>query len=185
MKEKLRRRYKKKCLHCKCLYLPSKYNWDRQLYCTKNECQSARKKKSQKKWSSKKENKDYFKGENCVKKTQEWRKQNPGYWKHDKKQTPLQDVAFSQSTENKQDVDINNSGEKSALQDLANSQLYLVMGLIAHLTGDALQDSVVKSMRSFIFKGQSLWDLKNETKGGCNEKRNYSKRKSEKISSSV
>ncbi len=181
----MKKKFKRICLHCKCLYHPNKFNWDRQLYCTKKECQSARKKKSQKKWSSKEENKDYFKGEHCVKKTQEWRKQNPGYWKRDKKQIPLQDAAFSQDSGNKQDVDINNLGAKSPLQDLANSQLFLVTGLIAHLTGDALQDSVVKSMRSFIFKGQSLLDLKNETKGGCNEERSDSKRQSEKIPSSV
>lgn len=177
----MRNRFKKRCLHCRGLYRPNKFNWDRQRYCSKNECQAARKKESQKKWLSKKENKDVFKGSANVQRVQEWRRQNPGYWKRDKNQIPLQDVAFSQSAVNKQDTENNNSRAKSALQDLANSQLFLITGLIAHLTGDALQDSVVKNMRSFIFKGQSLLDLKNETKGDCNEKRDHSKKPSEKI----
>ena len=95
-------------MHCKCLYRPNKFNWDRQLYCLEKECQAARKKNSQKKWLSKKENKDIFKGSANVQRVQEWRKQNPGYWKRDKKQIPLQDVVLSQDSRNKQDVDINN-----------------------------------------------------------------------------
>ncbi len=165
----MKKKSKRRCLHCKCLYHLDKFNWDRQLYCTKKECQAFRKKESQRKWLSKKENKDVFKGSANVQRVQEWRKKNPGYWKHNKKQIPLQDVASSQSTANKNDIDISDSRAKSALQDLANSQIFLVTGLISHLTGDALQDSVVKNMRHFIFKGQSLLDFKNETKGGeCN-----------------
>jgi len=151
---------KKKCLHCKCLYKLSKYNWDRQMYCLKPECQSVRKKQSQKNWLSKQKKDDLFSSKENIQRVQEWRKNNPGYWKRSKQKTPLQDLAFSQHFDIKRDTDIDESEQKLALQDLANSQVYLMTGLIAHLTGDALQDSVVKNMRHFIFKGQSLFDSK-------------------------
>lgn len=176
---------RKKCLHCRCLYKPCKYNWDRQEYCLKDKCQSVRKKRCQQKWLSLKENKNWFKGCENVQRVREWRKNNPGYWRRRKKKNALQDSAFSQDVGIKRDIDIIKSEQKHALQDFANSQLFLITGLISHLTGDALQDSVVKNMRHFIFKGQSLLDQKKEMKGACHEEKVTSSRSTAKISATI
>ena len=181
----MEKRFKKKCLHCKELYRPCKFNWDRQEYCLKEECQLVRKKRNQQKWLSKTENKNIFKGPENLQRVQEWRKRNPGYWKRIKKRTALQDFAFSQHPDIKEDANINKSERKHALQDFANSQLFLITGLISHLTGNALQDSVVKSMRHFIFKGQTLLESKYEKKGVCNGEKITSSRSTAKISATI
>lgn len=181
----MKNRHKNKCLYCKCLYHPCKYNWDRQGYCLKEECQLVRKKRNQQKWLSKKENKNFFKGSENVQRVREWRKKNPGYWRRRKKKNALQDFAFSQNVDIKGDIDIVKSKQKHALQDFANSQLFLITGLISHLTGDALQDSVVKNMRHFIFKGQSLLDPKKEMKGACHEEKVTSSRPTAEISATI
>ena len=59
------------------MFLPDRYNYQKQLYCEKDDCRKVSKKASQKKWSN--ENPDYFKGQTNVKRVQEWRKEHPGY----------------------------------------------------------------------------------------------------------
>jgi hypothetical protein len=127
-----------------------------------------RKKQCQKKWLSKQENKNWFSGSENTQRVQEWRKKNPGYWKRDKKKKLLQDSVFSQVIEKDNVTKQEQQREKIMLQDFANSQLFLITGLISHITGEPLQDSVVRKMRHFIIKGQSLLDHKNEMKGVCN-----------------
>ena len=59
------------------MFLPDRYNYQKQSYCEKEDCRKVSKKASQKKWSN--ENPDYFKGQINVKRVQEWRKEHPDY----------------------------------------------------------------------------------------------------------
>ena len=69
-----------KCLNCHELFVPDARNAKRQKYCRKPDCRKASKQASQRRWLSKPENRDYFRGPEHVKRVQEWRKAHPGYW---------------------------------------------------------------------------------------------------------
>ena len=66
---------RKKCLNCSCLFIPDHRNRNRQKYCRKPDCRKVSKTESQKKWSAKQENQNYFSGPENVKRVQGWRKQ--------------------------------------------------------------------------------------------------------------
>ena len=131
---------RKKCRNCKRLFRPDPRNAKRQRYCSKPECRKASKSASQKNWLQKPENRDYFRGPEHVQRVQQWRKANPGYWRRAKIKPPaLQDPLIGQPADNN-----DNKGHfvTTALQDLLIGQPAVLIGLIAHLTGLALQDDI-------------------------------------------
>ena len=68
---------KKKCSHCRRMFLPHPKVGDRQKTCSEDECQQKRKKQNIHKWRRK--NPEYF---YCrYPNTRDWRKNNPNYQK--------------------------------------------------------------------------------------------------------
>ena len=61
---------RKKCRHCKSLFIADPRNRNRQKYCRLPECRKASKAASQRKWLAKPENRDYFKGPYQVQRVQ-------------------------------------------------------------------------------------------------------------------
>ncbi len=96
-----------KCRNCKELFVPDHRNRGRQNYCGKAECRKASKAASQKKWLQKPENKNYFSGSEHIQRVQEWRKDNPGYWKRNRsgKKSALQEPLTPQPVENNKEKD--------------------------------------------------------------------------------
>ncbi len=75
------RRYRRKCRHCKKFFIPDPRNAKRQHYCREAPCRAASKAASQRRWLSKPENRDAFKGPEHVARVQRWRDAHPGYAK--------------------------------------------------------------------------------------------------------
>ncbi len=132
---------KKKCKHCRELFLPDPRNAKRQKYCSKPDCRKASKKDSQQRWLSKPENREHFCGPTNVSRVQQWRKDNPGYWK--KSKNALQDSLIGQPTVN---IDDTVKSVHNALQDSLITQPAVLIGLIAHFTDFALQDNIAKTL---------------------------------------
>jgi hypothetical protein len=132
------RRRRRKCLNCRYLFRPDPRNVNKQRYCSKPDCRKAGKAAAQKRWLGKKKNKDYFKGEVHVARVQEWRKQNPGYWNRC----------------------------QNALQDHLKVQHAVIIGLISHLTGTALQDHIVSTVTSMQQLGQDILNSSPYIQGG-------------------
>jgi hypothetical protein len=152
---------KKKCKHCKTLFIPDPRNADRQKYCSGPECRKASKRDSQRRWSKKPENLDHFRGPVNVERVREWRKKHPGYWK--KSQTTLQDSLSLQPA-----VNTNNITDFlfSALQDSLITQPAVLIGLIANITGLALQDDIAKTLLRLQQLGQDILNPTTQLKGG-------------------
>ena len=108
---------KKRCRNCRRLFIPDHRNRDRQKYCKTAICRKASKSASQEKWLNKPENNNYFRGALNVQRVQEWRRQNPGYWKpkDSNKAIALQEPLTPQTSENNKD---NSDFTNNALQDL-------------------------------------------------------------------
>lgn len=160
MAQRIKRR---KCKHCRVLFLPDPRNANRQKYCSKPECRKASKASSQKRWLQKPENQDYFRGPDNVQRVQRWRKANPGYWrrKQKNKSNTLQDPLNQQLTGNN-----DNTGgfASSVLQDSLIFQPAVLIGLIAQLTGYALQDDIAMAARRMQQLGNDI--LNPQHKGG-------------------
>ena len=152
---------KKKCKHCKELFPPDPRNANRQKYCSKPDCRKASKKDSQQRWLSKPENREHFRGPENVVRVQQWRKDNPGYWK--KTKNALQDPLIDQTAVN---IDDTVNFTHSALQDSLITQPAVLIGLIAHFTDFALQDNIAKTLRHLQQLGQDILNSATQTKGG-------------------
>jgi len=138
------RRKRRRCKHCKELFLPDYRNAKRQKHCQKPECRKVAKAASQKKWLEKPENADYFQSPEHVERVQRWRKDHPGYWR---RKTSEQNALQDRCRENtdKIQTDISNF-VGGALQDCCIAQPSVLIGLIAHLTGFALQDDIANAI---------------------------------------
>ena len=157
---------KRKCFHCKARFRPDHRNRDRQRYCSEFDCQKASKAASQKQWLNKPENRDHFKSEVHVRRVQEWRKRNPGYWR---KNGALQDSLSGQHTKNKEENSIKTSSELQnplALQDSLSSQNPLFIGFLATVTGHTLQDDIARSISRFIQFGLDILSEQQKANGG-------------------
>jgi hypothetical protein len=144
----------RKCRHCHQPFSPDARRRERQRYCVAPECRRASKVASQRQWLQRPENRDYFRGPENVQRVQAWRAANPGYGKRrGRKQDALQDMMKAQTPEPQ--APTAQDGEVP-LQETWRSQHPLVVGLIAQLTGAALQEDMAAVMRRLIARGQAL-----------------------------
>ena len=152
---------KKKCKHCRRLFPPDPRNAKHQRFCSKPACRNASKKDSQRRWLNKPKNRDYFRSPENVIRVQEWRKENPGYWK--KSKIALQDPLIAQPT-----VKTNDTIKSTyrPLQDSLITQPAVLIGLISNITGIALQDDIAKTLRRLQQLGQEILNPATQTKGG-------------------
>jgi len=168
---------KRKCRNCHEFFRPDCRNARKQQYCSKPECRKASKAASNARWLAKKENKNYHSGHHNVVRVQEWRKLNPGYSqrKGTIESKTLQDH-LSEKTTKKQDVP--KQLTPAALQDLLMDQHAVLVGLIAHLTGKALQDDIYRSTLRMQQLGNDVLNSSTPNLQGGNyaDKKTYSPR---------
>lgn len=144
-----------KCLHCREFHSCDSRNRGRQQFCAKPACRKASKAASQKRWAAKPENDNYFRGSDNVERVRRWRASHPGYWRE--KKPPQQDALQETWIEQRVVVE-GDTGEEpgSALQDVFSAQPALIVGLIAVLTGHALQEDIAASARIFQSRGEDI-----------------------------
>ena len=123
-----------KCLHCKRFFVPDYRNRGRQKYCSTAECQSESKRRSQQRWLSQPENRDYFRGVENVKRVQQWRQEHPGYWKRQARRSrrTLQETCSAQVPVQQELLPAEaQQVSRPALQELCEVKTPLLVGLIA------------------------------------------------------
>ena len=149
------RKRKYKCVNCHTFFTPDCRNVKRQKYCSKIECRKASKAASQQRWLEKKENRDYFRDEENVRRVQEWRKKHPGYWR---RKSPEDNNALQDSLSEKklQKQVIKQELAARALQDVLIGQQSVLIGLIAQFSANALQDDIVKTTRRLQQLGDDI-----------------------------
>lgn len=142
------------CCHCQQLFTPDARNATRQRYCSKPGCRKQSKADSQLRWLQKPENRDYFRGAEHVLRVQRWRAAHPGYWRRAKRSpVALQDSLITQAAVNAANC---HPAPKDALQDLLILQPAVMVGLIAQLTGCALQDDIARAARRMQQLGNDI-----------------------------
>jgi hypothetical protein len=156
---------KRKCKHCKVFFDPDHRNVGRQQYCSKPPCRKASKAASQHRWLSKPQNRDYFSGPAHTERVRQWRKNNPGYWRHkgSRAQDALQEPLTPQSFEKQQ---LDDGLAQDALQDSFFMQPAVLVGLIAQLSGLSLQDDIALTARKLQQLGLDILGRSPHEKGG-------------------
>jgi hypothetical protein len=146
---------KRKCRHCKVLYVPDRRNSRHQCYCSHPACRKESKAQSQRRWRQKPQNQDYFRGSENSERVRQWRKRHPGYWRKKKSAPgePLQDICMSQAAQSEALAGADLSG---ALQDLFVMQPAVLVGLISTMTGSALQEDIAAATRALFRKGKDI-----------------------------
>jgi hypothetical protein len=143
---------RRKCRHCRQLFVPDPCNRYHQRFCSAPACQRASKAQSQRRWLAKPENRDYFCGPENVRRVQQWRAAHPGYARKrgSKAVGPLQEVLPLQPTENKP---LRPKLTPPPLQEVLSLQHPFVVGLISMLTHSTLQEDIVGTSRRLLAKG--------------------------------
>jgi len=140
------RQRRRKCRHCGELLRPDPRNLRHQRYCSQPPCRRASKAESQRRWLAKPDNRDYFRGPDNVERVRTWRSAHPGYWRRSSPQShsALQEHSLTQPTDNHNE---SASLTNTPLQELSRAQPLVLMGLIAQLTGAALQEDIAIASR--------------------------------------
>ena len=159
---------KHNCQNCKRVFHPDHRNVTRQLFCSKPECRHASKVDAQRRWRQKPDNLDYFKGSVHVERVQQWRREHPGYWRRkapeaDPRPDALQETLTAQEMETqtlKEGIEnpeprVENP-EQDALQDSFFLQPTVLVGLIAQLSGLALQEDIALMARRLQQLGRDI-----------------------------
>jgi hypothetical protein len=141
---------RRKCLCCRKLFRPDPRNRRHQRYCSKPCCRAASKAASQARWLAAPDNQNYFKGAAHVARVREWRSRHPRYWS---RAGPLQDHSLAQPVDFSSEVD---GLARPALQDFLTAQPAVLIGLIAHLVGTRLQDSIERTTDRLLRLGQDI-----------------------------
>lgn len=151
-----------KCLHCNEIHCADARNRGRQQYCPAPDCRRAAKADSQRRWLGRPENENYFRGAENSRRVQLWRKAHPGYWR---KKTPEPAAALQDSREAPaeapaiEDEPLEPIPPPVALQDVWFKQPALIVGLIAILTGHALQEDIAMTIRTMLDRGEDILRL--------------------------
>lgn len=151
----MKRRRSRKCLCCGEMFRVDPRNIRHQRYCSSTACRKASKLARQRRWRSKPENRDYFKGALNVARVQAWRAAHPGYWRRERAKTgvALQDDCRTQAFEPASE---SATLASAALQDVFLAQPAVLIGLIAHISGSALQDDIARSTRRLVELGHDI-----------------------------
>jgi hypothetical protein len=149
------RRRKRKCKSCGALYMPDARHMRDQHYCSEPACQAASKKASHQRWLHSEKGAEYREPEENKRRVRGWRESTPGYWRRTVRKRPvaLQDATESEAVDRETVADRLAVG---ALQDALLSQHAMVVGLIAHLSGSALQDTIAETTRRYVLLGQDI-----------------------------
>jgi len=144
-----------KCLNCNDLFVPNYRSRERQRFCSKADCQKARKRASQQAWLAKPENQNYFRDADHATRVRQWQKEHPGYWKNSARsqRRTLQDACPKQPVAPQGLIP---ASAARTLQDLCSLPIPLFIGLLSLWSGSTLQDDIVTTARRVIAKGHDI-----------------------------
>ena len=140
----------RRCAHCGQPFIINPRVGRRHRYCSKKECDQASRAIARRKWLQKNGGKTYFDKTISQSRVRDWRQNNPQYWrkKPGRRNTPKSDFIVSKK--------LAGILRYVALQDTIDTNLALKIGIISHLTGSALQDTIAKEIRRLMLRGYAI-----------------------------
>jgi hypothetical protein len=118
---------------------------NRQRYCSRPACAKFSKAASLKKWRSQGDNKKTYSGLPDLVRMQEWRQAHPGYSRR-----------RSRIGKGRGEDSFHEFARNFASRDEIDTQFYLVVGLISHLTEVASRDEIASEIRRLTLLGHGI-----------------------------
>jgi len=155
----------RKCPHCEEYYIPDPRNAWHQVYCSKPDCQQARRAANQADWRDR--NPTYFEGEPHLTRVQDWRARHPGYWRRVRPVCPstaeiaagIKDVILPDLSTYQAVGGVRTSLDMvgdAALQNYLLSQHYLLVGVAAMRTRVPSKTVIAIALRRCYIRGRDL-----------------------------
>ena len=150
---------RRKCRCCKELFLPDYRNGYHQVYCSKAPCRQASKQVSQRRWLHQAANRDYFRGPQNTQRVREWRRTHPGYWKKKSARPEAAQTPGPQALGRASSLVTQPEPRSGTLQDVCLAKHPAFIGLIALVTGAALQEDIASTARQLEARGRDILGL--------------------------
>jgi hypothetical protein len=135
-----------------------------QFYCAKPVCKKARQAASLQRWREQPENQDFWRGRWNIERVQQWRAAHPEYWKRVKRRQRAGRVVALQNAMKPAQAPEYKWDESQEVGDCVTKRVPgelktqdpVLLGLIAHLTGDTLQNAIHQTTARLYEKGQAV-----------------------------
>lgn len=95
-------------------------------------------------------NVDHFRGAENVERVREWRRNNPQYWRDRRARQRARRARLNVGKK------LYRLARKLALQDSIDTRFSLLVGLVAHVSGHALQDTIAIEIRRLMLLGHGI-----------------------------
>lgn len=138
------------CAHCGRQFVVDPRVGKRHRFCSRPECVRASRRTAQQKWLRKNGGNSYFAGKENLEKVRAWRKHHPQYWKRTSRRKGARSAAFRLSKS------LQAALRCVALQDVIEPRLALEIGIIARLSGAALQDTIASEISATMLRGYAI-----------------------------
>lgn len=140
----------KLCAHCGHRFIVNPRVGPRHKFCGKPACKHASKASARKRWLRKNGGRKYFGGKQNIERVRLWRQRNPRYWRRN---TRMRRSGLNGFMLTKR---LASMLRLVALQDTIDTNLALKIGIISHLSGATLQDTIAKELRRLMLRGHAI-----------------------------
>jgi len=145
MKRKPRKKVWRRCAHCGRRFPVDPRLGPRHRFCAQPECAHASHLRSQRKWRRSLAGRDYFRDGESTFRVREWRRANPGSGRRSDRRANFAIGA-----------PLARALRELVLQDLMDTHLALLIGLVAERTNLAQQDAIATALCRIMLRGHAI-----------------------------
>lgn len=138
------------CIHCGHRFNINPRVGSRHRFCAKPDCIRASRASARKRWLRKNGGRRYFGGKENTERVRTWRHRNPRYWRRESR------VQRSKRNRFVLTKSLSSVLRYVALQDTIDTHLALKIGIISHVSGATLQDTIAKELRRLMLRGHAI-----------------------------
>jgi len=138
------------CAHCGHRFNINPRVGLRHRFCAKPDCTRASRASARKRWLRKNGGRKYFDGEENTERVRTWRNRHPRYWRRKSRIQRSRRNGFVLTKR------LSSVLRYVALQDTIDTHLALKIGIISHVSGATLQDTIAKELRRLMLRGHAI-----------------------------
>jgi hypothetical protein len=138
------------CAHCGHRFNINPRVGHRHRYCAKPDCKRTSRASARKRWLRKNGGRKYFDRLDNTDRVRTWRDQHPRYWRRKSRVQRTKRNGFVLTKR------LSAVLRYVALQDTIDTHLALQIGIISHVSGATLQDTIARELRRLMLRGHAI-----------------------------